>query len=142
MALLADAGIVAIHVLGVFKKACYFEKNLVAAMLSGFKSSPTNTTQTPPTGKLATMLLASIAAGLFWFQGYLTESPVRPYQPFQGPALPDNRIWREEAVPATSPSIPVLLPARSWKALMDGQASHFGEDLFLGPRRSRIGAFL
>ena len=137
-------GIVAIHVLGVFAESLLLRENLVAAMLTGFKSSPAHTTQTPSHWKVgATMLLASIAAGLFWFQGYLTETPARPYQPFLGPALPDNPIWREECGACHLAFHPSLLPARSWKALMDGQASHFGEDLFLGPSAvEEIEAFL
>jgi hypothetical protein len=77
------------------------------------------------------MLAAIITAGLSWFQGHLTETPEQLYQPFHGPALPDNPLWREECGACHLAFHPSLLPARSWKAMMEGQSSHFEEDLFL-----------
>lgn len=125
-------GLVAVHLTGVLVESLLHQENLVAAMLTGFKSSAASAISSASHWKVgAAMLTIIIAAGLSWFQGYLTETPEQPYQPFHGPALPDNPLWREECGSCHLAFHPSLLPARSWKAMMEEQASHFGEDLFL-----------
>ncbi len=125
-------GMVIIHLMGVLVESLLHRENLVAAMLTGFKPSAAGAISTTSRWKVgAAMLLAIIAAGLSWFQGHLTETPDQLYQPFHGPALPDNPHWREECGACHLAFHPSLLPARSWKVMMEGQASHFGEDLFL-----------
>lgn len=127
-------GMVILHLMGVLIESLLHQENLVTAMLTGFKSAAPGTTHTASHWRVgAAMWVAIITAGLFWFQGYLTETLERPYQPFHGPALPDNPIWRAECGACHLAFHPSLLPARSWKAMMDGQASHFEEDLFLEP---------
>ena len=79
----------------------------------------------------------------FGFQGYLTETPARPYQPFLGPVLPDNPIWREECGACHLAFHPSLLP----RALMEGLDGRAGIPFRRGPvprteARSRIEAFL
>ncbi len=125
-------GMVIIHLMGVVVESLLHRENLVAAMLTGFKPSAAGTISTASRWKIgAAMLVTIIAASLSWFQGYLTETPDQPYQPFHGPSLPNNQLWREECGSCHLAFHPSLLPARSWKAMMEGQASHFGEDLFL-----------
>jgi cytochrome b len=125
-------GMVIIHLMGVLVESLLHRENLVVAMLTGFKPSAADAISTASHWKAgAAMLVAIITAGLSWFQGHLTETPEQLYQPFHGPALPDNPIWREECGACHLAFHPSLLPARSWKAMMEGQASHFGEDLFL-----------
>ena len=125
-------GMVIIHLIGVLVESLLHRENLVAAMLTGFKSSAVGAISSPSHWKVgAAMLVVIITAGLSWFKGHLTETPEQLYQPFHGPALPDNPRWREECGACHLAFHPSLLPARSWKAMMEGQASHFGEDLFL-----------
>jgi hypothetical protein len=125
-------GMVIIHVMGVLVESILHRENLVASMLTGIKHSASGSISTLSHWKVgATMLVAFLTAGLFWFQGYLTETPDQLYQPFHGPVLPDNSLWREECGTCHLAFHPSLLPARSWKVLMQEQASHFEEDLYL-----------
>jgi len=125
-------GIVIIHLIGILVESLLHRENLVMAMLTGFKPSAANAISTASHWKVAaTMLVTIITAGLFWFQGHLTETSEQLYQPFHGPALADNPLWREECGACHLAFHPSLLPARSWKVMMQEQASHFGEDLYL-----------
>jgi len=125
-------GMVIIHLMGVLVESLLHRKNLVAAMLTGFKPSAADAISTASHWKVgAAMLVGIIAASMSWFQGHMTETPDQPYQPFHGSVLPDNPLWREECGSCHLAFHPSLLPARSWKVMMEGQASHFGEDLFL-----------
>jgi hypothetical protein len=51
--------------------------------------------------------------------------------PFVGKRLPDNQTWRAECGSCHLAFHPTLLPARSWRALMDRQDDHFGDALGL-----------
>jgi nitrate/TMAO reductase-like tetraheme cytochrome c subunit len=51
--------------------------------------------------------------------------------PFVGKDLPDNKTWRSECGSCHLAYHPTLLPARSWKTLMDRQDDHFGDALEL-----------
>lgn len=125
-------GVVIIHVIGVLVESLLHRENLVVAMLTGFKSSVAGAISTASHWKVgASMLVVIISSGLLWFQGHLTETPEQLYQPFRGPALPDNSLWREECGACHLAFHPSLLPARSWKLMMQEQASHFEEDLYL-----------
>ncbi|MCU7939617.1 MAG: cytochrome b/b6 domain-containing protein [gamma proteobacterium symbiont of Bathyaustriella thionipta] len=125
-------GMVIIHLAGVLIESLLHRENLVAAMLTGCKSSDADAVSTASHWKVGvTMLVIIISAGIYWFQGYLTETPEQPYQPFLGPVLPDNSLWREECGACHLAFHPSLLPARSWKSMMEQQASHFEEDLYL-----------
>ncbi len=123
---------VIIHLMGVLVESLLHQENLVAAMLTGFKPSAVDAVSSASHWKIGSAMLAIIiTVSLFWFQGYLTETPEKRYQPFYGSALPDNLLWREECGACHLAFHPSLLPTRSWKAMMEGQVSHFGEDLFL-----------
>ena len=137
-------GVVIIHVIGVLVESLLHRENLVVAMLSGFKSSSTDAMSTVTHWKTGASMLVVISTGaLFWFQGHLTETAEQLYQPFDGPSLPDNSLWREECGACHLAFHPSLLPARSWKVLMQEQASHFSEDLYLEQKTvQQIEAFL
>lgn len=76
-------GVVIIHLAGVLAESLLHRENLVMAMLTGLKSSSVNSISTLSHWKVgATMLVTIVTAGLFWFQGYLTDTPERAYQPF------------------------------------------------------------
>jgi len=127
-------GVVGIHLMGVLVESLLHKESLVKAMLTGYKAAAAGTTAAASQWKTATVMLILILAGGFgWFKGYLAETPEQPYRPFVGPALPDHELWRTECGSCHFAFHPSLLPARSWKAIMEGQASHFNEDLFLEP---------
>jgi cytochrome b len=125
-------GMVVIHLLGVLVESLLHKENLVTAMITGLKLSDGGKISTASHGKSAIiMLLVIITSGLSWFYGHLTETSEQLYQPFQGPTLPDNSLWREECGACHLAFHPSLLPVRSWKSIMKQQASHFDEDLYL-----------
>jgi hypothetical protein len=58
-------------------------------------------------------------------------------------AVPPNPTWRAECGACHLPYPPRLLPARSWRAVMDGLGRHFGTDASLDPRAAaEVAAFL
>lgn len=128
--------LVGVHVAGVAVSSRLHRENLVRAMLDGCKSehSPGRrmvyVTEHP---RVATGLALSVLAALIvFFTPYLIASGRDSvYLPFRGPQLADNALWRKECGDCHMAYHPVLLPQRSWRALMDGQAEHFGEDLAL-----------
>ncbi|MCW8882299.1 MAG: cytochrome b/b6 domain-containing protein [Sedimenticola sp.] len=125
-------GMVIIHLIGVLVESLLHRENLVSAMLTGFKPTTTDAISSATHWKVgAVMLVAIIIGGLSWFQGYLVETQEQRYQPFHGPVLADNSLWRTECGACHLAFHPSLLPARSWKTMMDGQASHFEENLSL-----------
>ncbi|HHH36237.1 MAG TPA: cytochrome B [Gammaproteobacteria bacterium] len=123
---------VALHLLGVAVESVIHRENLVMAMISGYKPGAPGARAAERRGLAALLLLGlAFASALAYFQGYLAETPDRPFLPFEGPRLPDNALWRSECGDCHLAYHPTLLPARSWAALLDGQADHFGEDLAL-----------
>ncbi len=125
-------GTVVIHLLGVVVESVLHRENLIGSMITGYKSVPPGTVSAAASRPVGVLILAAtIAAGFSWFYGYLVETPEQPYIPFVGQQLPDNALWREECGACHLAFHPSLLPARSWRLMMQEQASHFGEDLFL-----------
>lgn len=120
------------HVAGVVFESWHHRENLVSAMISGFKHGRGISTRTyAHVG--AVMLVAVLAAAGVQFAGYARATPGKPYLPFTGPSLPVNAAWDGECGSCHLAFHPTLLPARSWQSLLDGQASHFGDDLALDP---------
>ena len=124
--------VIAIHLSGVLTESLLLQENLVRSMVSGWKLTTTNAISAAPRAKTGLALLLLITtAGLFWFQGYLTATADKPYRPFIGPELADNERWREECGSCHLAFHPSLLPERSWRQMLQEQANHFEEDLFL-----------
>ena len=124
--------IVFFHVAGVVMESRAHHENLVLAMITGRK--PGAATEGIPSSHrwVGAVLALCVAAGALWFfQGKLIGSAARPYLPFVGKVLPDNKTWRAECGSCHLAHHPTLLPARSWQALMDRQADHFGDALGL-----------
>ncbi len=124
--------VVVVHLLGVAVESRLHRENLLAAMISGYKRVPAGTVLAVAHPLVALlMLLAMIAAGFGWFQGYLVDTAEQPYRPFVGQPLADNALWREECGACHLAFYPGLLPARSWQRMMVEPSAHFGEDLYL-----------
>ena len=124
--------LVVFHVAGVVVESRVHHENLVLAMITGRKPGEATEGITSSHRLVGAVLALGVAAGALWFfQGKLTGSPERPYLPFVGKALPDNKTWRAECGSCHLAYHPILLPARSWKTLMDRQDDHFGEALGL-----------
>ncbi|BAV34059.1 cytochrome B [Sulfuricaulis limicola] len=124
--------LVAVHIVGVAFESWRHRENLAAAMITGYKRGRGISTRTYSRVG-AVMVVAVLAAAGIQFAGYARATPGKPYLPFTGPSLPANAAWDSECGSCHLAFHPTLLPARSWQALLDGQASHFGDDLALDP---------
>jgi cytochrome b len=143
------------HITGVVAASWVHKENLPLSMLTGIKQTPAGTLASQPHGRVAGWLAAAVVGfGLWWFF-YAWHEPVErslvrdhaasepPHVAFVGRKLPDDPVWREECGSCHLAFHPNLLPARSWKALMAGQARHFGSDLALeAPVATAVLAFM
>ena len=124
--------LVIVHLAGVAAESWLHQENLSKAMLTGRKQGAATEAISSPHFLLGVVLILLVAAfGVWFFQGYFTQTPQRPYLPFVGKVLPDNKVWREECGSCHLAYHPTLLPARSWALLMQKQNDHFGEALGL-----------
>jgi cytochrome b len=127
---LAMVALVLAHLAGVFFESWRQRENLVSSMISGAKRGPgVSSRRYAPVG--AVLLVLVLAGAGVQFLGYVRAAPGQPYLPFTGPALAMNAVWEDECGSCHLAFHPTLLPRRSWAALLDGQASHFGDDLAL-----------
>lgn len=125
-------GLVSIHVTGVIIESVLHKENLVWSMITGHKEDGSTGVSVSRYGLTGVFILALTFVFLIvFFRGYLTQTAEQPYLPFQGPALPDNALWREVCGECHLAYYPTLLPARSWEKLIMDQSEHFGEDLGL-----------
>ena len=125
-------GVAIVHLLGVAAESGLHRENLAKAMFTGRKKGAA-ADAIPSAHYLAgsVLLLLTAAFGAWFFQGYFTQTPQRPYLPFVGKTLPGNTVWRAECGSCHLAYHPTLLPARSWTRLMQQQDRHFGESLGL-----------
>jgi hypothetical protein len=125
-------GVVCIHIMGVIIESYLHRENLVYPMISGYKFGNNNGDPVTRHGTVGMMIfLLALLGGLVFFWGYLMDSEEQPYLIFTGPTLPDNALWRQECGDCHLAFHPTLLPARSWRKLLDTQDQHFDEDLAL-----------
>ena len=125
-------GLVAIHLLGVIVESVAHRDNLIWAMISGRKESAAGAASVHGHHLLGLGILVIITVSLlFYFRGYLVETADDLYQPYQGPELPDNALWRQECGDCHFAFHPTLLPERSWRKVFEQQHEHFGDDLDL-----------
>ena len=123
-------GLVAVHIIGVIAESFIHKENLIWSMFSGYKEG--RSTNSPIHGAIGAILLTLVfGSAVFFFRGYMLQTPDRPYMPFQGPTLVFNETWQNACSECHLAYHPTLLPARSWQKIADTQHDHFGEDLFL-----------
>lgn len=126
----------AAHLVGVFVESLAHKENLIWSMITGCKDTETTTISVRRYHMIGVALLLAVSASaLIYFRGYLTETADHLYQPFKGPTLPDNALWRSDCGECHFAFHPTLLPERSWRLLFEQQHEHFGEDLDLDEDR-------
>ena len=120
-----------VHVIGVIVESLYHKENLILSMITGRKHVHKNQGigKHPVIGYA--LLFAVMISGPLYFKGYIEQTEDAPYIPFVGAPLPDNETWRTECGDCHLAYHPVLLPARSWRLLMENQNEHFEEALDL-----------
>jgi cytochrome b len=129
---LAMVALVLVHLAGVSFESWRHRENLPASMISGAKRGQGIASRHYAPVAVMLLVVVLVATGV-QFLGYVRAAPGQPYLPFTGPALPVNAAWDAECDSCHLAFHPTLLPARSWDALLDTQASHFGDDLALDP---------
>ena len=124
--------LVFVHVSGVILESILHKENLIGAMFRGTKWVAGRSAKVPAHYLLGmSMLMVLVAYGLVNFSGYITETADKPYIPYQGAELPQNKIWNEACGECHLAFHPSLLPVRSWQITLDEQENHFEEDLML-----------
>lgn len=125
-------GFVVIHLGGVITESFVHRDNLTWAMVTGKKEAEVGVTSVHGHHLLGLLIIFVISiSALTYFRGYIVETANHLYQPYKGPALPDNTLWREECGECHFAFHPTLLPERSWRRIFAEQHEHFGEDLDL-----------
>jgi len=124
--------VVGLHLGGVIVESFWHKENLTAAMLTGYKDGGDGVGEGHVThrGIMGVVILVAmlVFAGYF-FRGYVTSTKDDPFLPFAGTQLATNDVWRSECGDCHLAYHPTLLPARSWKRMLEEQHEHFDEDL-------------
>lgn len=124
--------LVFIHLGGVLVESVVHRENLIWSMITGVKEALAGTPGVRNFGLIGVALLATaVGSALYYFRGYITETPDKPFLPYQGPKLADHAVWRKTCGECHLAFHPTLLPARSWRVMMEQQHDHFGDDLDL-----------
>lgn len=124
--------VVFIHLAGVIVESIFHKENLIWSMIVGTKPAQPEAISARNFHVVAVVMLMTIfGSAVYYFHGYFTQTKDRPFLAFTHDPLPDNATWRTECGECHVAYHPTLLPARSWKRIMDESADHFGDDITL-----------
>jgi len=145
--------VIVIHVSAALFHDFILKENIILSMVTGTKEDPATWSDRvghmrpqdkPSPLRLVALIFAAILVGLgvrflppqerkIKFTGGVSEQ-VKVVTPkgFTVRVKPDPK-WKEECSPCHNAFHPTLLPAASWKRIMDGLNDHFGEDVTLDP---------
>jgi cytochrome b len=117
------------HVIGAIGESLLSRENLIAAMITGKKRLPPG--MATPTPRRARPVAAAISVGAFAVLsgGVLAYLATLPPIGWRTLALPTT--FQDECGACHWAYHPSLLPAASWRLLMQDLADHFGEDASL-----------
>ena len=122
--------LVFVHVAGVIVESLFHKENLVRAMITGYKPSSHEVEKVGVYALIGIVMLFTVfGSAAMYFRGYVTQTDAEPFIPFSSPPLPTNAVWQEECGECHLAFHPTLLPARSWKLMLEQQHEHFDEDL-------------
>jgi len=128
--------LIGVHVSGVVVESFMHRESLTLAMLTGSKPRRAGHERGARYTHLTIgvgLIVWVLAFGGAFFRGHFAAPADVPFRPFEGPHLAHNETWRTECGDCHLAFHPSLLPARSWRRILDGQENHFGEDLALDP---------
>lgn len=124
--------ITTIHLLGVIVESLAHRDNLIWAMVRGYKETAAGAHQVRGHHLLGLAIAVVVfSSALYYFRGYLSETADHLYQPYKGPVLPENALWREACGECHFAYHPTLLPKRSWEKMFATLDKHFGDALDL-----------
>lgn len=126
---------VAGHVLGVIVESILCRENLVRAMIKGNKRLPAGVPHPKP--RKAHPVAAALAIGVFVVPAGIVLGGLGRLPPSGLQALPVSADYRSECGDCHQVYHPSLLPAASWKGLMENLDNHFGEDASLDEKTAR-----
>ena len=128
------------HLAGVLMETVISKENLVRAMISGRKmlskapgSSPAPSLRAPASMRLATVR-AGILASVLLLAGGTGSWALMRVLPRSLAQVPANTTYANECGDCHHAYNPSLLPASSWRAVMNNLDNHFGEDASLEPQ--------
>ncbi len=124
-------GLVGAHILGVAAHGVIARENLVWPMVTGRKTLALGAPA--PRLRPARPAKAAAALALAATGGAIAVYALARLPPLGVRALADNPAYRKECGSCHAVLHPSLLPASSWRALMDSLGDHFGEDASLDP---------
>ena len=132
---------VVVHVAGVAVESKMGGENLVATMINGDKKLPAGT---PPAAlRRARPMAAAISLGLFTLIAGSLLAAAAQMPPTGHQSLPAHSDYQSECSDCHQLYHPSLLPAKSWRGMMNNLEDHFGEDASLDDATGRdIAAYL
>ncbi len=140
---------VVVHISAALFHDFILKENIIKAMITGSKEDEegwkvtyARESEAPESGHPAARLVFWICITLLGAMGLFYLPPERA-PGFLPPRLMgasedrrESEIWLDECSACHAPFHPTLLPASSWKLVMDGLDDHFGDDASLDPEVS------